>query len=91
MNKKMGRYKVDFTKITRKPYRRTDGLYQTEAEIRGDIEIGLEIDPMCWTGDWLRDATFGAGSDKKYRLLNVENHISDDETCNRVMAVWEKI
>ena len=90
MKRKMGNYRVDFTKVTNKAYKRIDGLYQTEAVIRGDIEIGIEINPMCWTGDWLCEATFGKKA-KQYRLLNVENHFSEDETCNRVMAVWEKI
>lgn len=90
MRKKMGRYMVDFTKVTRKPYLRKDGLYQTEAVIAGDIEIGIEIDPYTWTGDWLGEATFGKSDCKNYRLINVENNLTDYGDRNEVVAVWEK-
>ncbi|MBO7734724.1 MAG: hypothetical protein J6S67_19345, partial [Methanobrevibacter sp.] len=74
MHKKFGRYTVNATKGIKRE--RSDGLIETQTTIMGNIEIGLQIDPMTWRGDWLRDFMFGKDA-AKYRLLNVENQTID--------------
>lgn len=94
MKKKFDGYTVDFTKINQTT--RSDGLIETQCAIMGNIEIGIEIDPLTFRGDWLCKAIFKDES-HKYRLLNVENHIFDvtingvPTERNLVTAVWRKI
>ena len=98
MRRRFGGYCIDARKYQR--ILRIDGLVQTTTILKGNIEIGLEIDPYSWRGDWLRDFLFGKGSATKWRLINVENHMLP--TChwdedhgesmdrNVVVAVWAK-
>lgn len=95
MRKKFGGYSIDATKL--KKHTRNDGLLQTTTILEGNIEIGIDIDPYTWRGDWLRDFLFGKDSWKEWRLINVENHYVKDASergeyieRNMVTAVWAK-
>ena len=92
MKKKFGTYRVDFKKIG-KPVVREGGLVETKALITGDIEIGIDIDLYSWTGDWLREATFGDEA-SEYRLVTIVNSYQEDnekgEEVNKVTACWRK-
>jgi len=90
--RKFDGYTVDFTKLNKKI--RSDRLIETQSALMGNIEIGIQIDPMTWRGDWLRKMVFGKEADN-YQLINVENHIFDitingvPTERNLVTAVWE--
>lgn len=98
MRKKFGGYSIDARKYRK--ILRTDGLTQTTTILEGNIEIGIEIDPNTWRGDWLRDFLFGKDSWQEWRLINVENYVSraslwidgHEELVDRniVTAVWAK-
>ncbi len=89
MKKKFGSYVVNFKKVG-KPVKRIDGLYQTEAVITGDVEIGIEMETMSWREDWLKEATFGKEDAKNWRLVNVLNDM-DSYDYNKITAAWRKL
>ena len=96
MKNKFGRYTIRARKVM--TTERPDGLIETRALLQGNIEIGIEITPMTWRGDWLAKFEFGEAEAGNYRLINVQNNLGtvevnsrgDEEDENLVIAVWQK-
>jgi len=88
MKKKFGRYCVNAVK-NNKLSQRSDGLWEATITITGDIEIGIEIDPYTWRGDWLSDFVLGKEDTGNYRLINVENKFKGCSQ-NTITGVWYK-
>lgn len=95
MKRKFGGYTINAKKIS--GAQKADGTIVTETLLEGDIEIGIDIDPHTWRGDWLRDFIFGKDSWESYRLLTVANSylpvsqkggIAPEK--NLVTATWRK-
>lgn len=94
MRKKFGGYSINAVQVGRSV--RGDKLIQTSTILEGNIEIGIDIDPYTWRGDWLREFIFGKGTQRQWRLINVENQYLPQSKLvkgeyverNLVTAVW---
>lgn len=95
MKKKFDRYTIEVSnkKITRQP----NGSLILEANLKGNIEIGIEIDNWTWRGDWFLSLFKNTVSDieRRYRIQRVDNDDNWDsenriETNHVSMFVTER-
>ena len=95
MKKKFDRYTIEV--CDKDLTRMADGSLVIEATLKGDIEIGIEIDKWTWRGDWFVSLFQNHVKDisKRYRIHSVVNNdewdsVNKTEINRVVMCLSER-